>query len=64
MIESYAEEGCDEAINAQLEVDSCLEMLSNDQQTVLNLYYHQGFNTREIAVQGGWKVHLRENEWS
>ncbi|MBS5799376.1 MAG: sigma-70 family RNA polymerase sigma factor [Clostridiales bacterium] len=49
LIESYAEEGCDEAINAQLEVDSCLEMLSSDQQTVLNLYYHQGFNTREIA---------------
>lgn len=49
LVENYVEEGYHEAIHANLEVDACLEVLSKEQQTVLNLYYHQGFNTREIV---------------
>lgn len=49
LTEDYHEEGYRENIESQLEVEACLERLSKEQQTVLNLYYHQGFNTREIS---------------
>lgn len=56
LIEHYDEKGYSENIESQLEIEDCLETLSKQHQTVLNLYYQQGFNTREISEL------LEENE--
>lgn len=49
LLEEHIETGTCDPTNTQLEVHSCMESLSKEQQTILDLYYHQGFNTREIA---------------
>lgn len=49
LLEEYTTTGYCDQTDIQLEVQCCMEALSKEQQTVLNLYYHQGFNTREIA---------------
>lgn len=49
LLEGYKEEGYCENIEKKLEVGACLEALSKEHQVVLDLYYHQGFNTREIG---------------
>lgn len=56
LVEHYEEHTYCEALTSQLEIEDCLDTLSHAHQTVLQLYYHQGFNTREISEL------LQENE--
>lgn len=49
LLEHYTDQAEQGTGTDKLEVDDCLASLSKEQQLVLNLYYHQGFNTREIS---------------
>lgn len=49
LINEYKEEGYKDNIATKLEVEECMNELSREHQTVLNLYYNEGFNTREIS---------------
>ena len=49
MIDEYKEGGGKDNIATKLEVEECMNELSSEHQTVLNLYYNEGFNTREIS---------------
>ncbi|MGL5764727.1 MAG: RNA polymerase sigma factor [Sarcina sp.] len=56
-IEKYTkEEAYEEDIDGRLEFDECFEKLGSNHKLVLNLYYVEGFNTREISEM------LNENE--
>lgn len=49
LIDEYKEEGCHDAVASKLEVEECISKLNPQHQVVLNLYYNEGFNTREIS---------------
>lgn len=49
LIEEYKEEAGPDTIASKLEVEECMSRLSSQHQVVLNLYYNEGFNTREIS---------------
>ena len=55
-IDTYKEEVYEEKIDDKLEFDECFEKLSSEYKLVLNLYYVEGFNSREISEM------LNENE--
>lgn len=55
-VDKYKEEVYEESIDDKLELNECLEKLSSEQKLVLNLYYVEGFNSREISEM------LNENE--
>ncbi|MGL4736931.1 MAG: sigma-70 family RNA polymerase sigma factor [Cellulosilyticaceae bacterium] len=57
LLEHYTDQATLGTDTSKLEVDDCLASLSKAQQLVLNLYYNQGFNTREI----GERLHESEN---
>ena len=49
LIDQYKEEAYEEDIDGRLEFDECFEKLSSEYKLVLNLYYVEGFNSREIS---------------
>ncbi|MGX4599402.1 RNA polymerase sigma factor [Faecalimicrobium sp. JNUCC 81] len=48
-IDSYKEEGYSDQTHDKLEFDEAFEKLNKDYKLVLNLYYVEGFNSREIS---------------
>ncbi|WP_042273218.1 RNA polymerase sigma factor [[Clostridium] dakarense] len=48
-IESYKEEGYSDKTHDKLEFDEAFVKLSDDYKLALNLYYVEGFNSREIS---------------
>ncbi|MGL4796527.1 MAG: RNA polymerase sigma factor [Paraclostridium sp.] len=48
-IDQYKEEFYEEDIDRKLEFDECFDKLGSDHKLVLNLYYVEGFNSREIS---------------